>query len=54
MMPLHYMRSAGPRGALDISSTQENTQIHHSFYVSGLAAELFFLLSTVFLPIWAR
>ena len=54
MMPLHYMRSAGPRGTLDISSTQENTQIHHSFYVSGLAAELFFSLSKVLAQICAR
>ena len=54
MLPLHYMRSAGPRGTLDISSTQENTQIHHSFYVSGLAAELFFSLPKVLAQICAR
>ena len=53
-MPLHYMRCDGSEETLDTRFTKKITQVQHSFYVSGLAAELFFLLSKVLAPIWAR
>ena len=54
MMPLHYMRCDGAGKPLDSLFTMEIAQIQHIFYVSGLAAELFFLLSRVLALIWAR
>ena len=54
MMPLHYMRSDVTREPLNISLRLENAQIPHSFYVSGLAAELFFSPSEVLAQTWAR
>ena len=54
MMPLHYMRCDGSQETQDTSSTQKITQIRYNFYVSGLAAELFFLMSKLLAPIWAR
>ena len=42
-MPLHYMRSAGPRGTLDISFTQENTQNITVSMFLGLLPGFFFL-----------
>ena len=54
MMPLHYMRCDGAGKTLDSFLSSKITQIQHVFYVSGLAAELFFLLSRVLALIWAR
>ena len=42
MMPLHYMRCDRARETLDTLFTLKIAQIQHIFYVSGLAAELFF------------
>ena len=42
MMPLHYMRCDGAGGTLNTFFPKEIAQIQHIFYVSGLAAELFF------------
>ena len=53
MMPLHYMRCVRARETLDSLFTLKIAQIQHIFYDSGLAAELFFLLSKVLAPIWA-
>ena len=50
MMPLHYMRCDRARETLDTLFTLNIAQIQHIFYVSGLAAELFFLLSRGFGP----
>ena len=54
MMPLHYMRCDGAGDTLDTIFTSTIARIQHIFYVSGLAAELFFLLSRVLALIWAR
>ena len=54
MMPLHYMRCVEAGDTLNSFFLSNIAQIQHIFYVSGLAAELFFLLSRVLALIWAR
>ena len=54
MMRLRYMRCDGSKETLDTRFTQGITQIQNNFYVSGLAAELFFSLPEVLAQICAR